>query len=116
MQFILVHKHGRCDISLSLLSMHLGDVSEANHKLFRMNQNACVALKKEAQGPGKLAFTSRQQTCHKHVDQSYCKGMVMKPVRLLRYKFLLAFLHLTVHNVPYGKPISFNLLSRPIET
>ena len=42
--------------------------------------------------------------------------MVMKPVRLLRYKFLLAFLHLTVHNVQYGKPIILNLLSRPIET
>ena len=48
MQFILVHKHGRCDVSLSLLSMHLGDVSEANHKLFRIIQNACVARKKEA--------------------------------------------------------------------
>ena len=42
--------------------------------------------------------------------------MVMKLVRILRYKSFLAFLHLTVHNVQYDKPIILNLLSRPIET
>ena len=31
--------------------------------------------------------------------QSYLSGMVTKPVRLLCYIFLLAFLDLTVHNV-----------------
>ena len=43
--------------------MHLGDVSDVNHKRFRMTrQNACVALKNEGYGPGKFASTSRQQT------------------------------------------------------
>ena len=43
----------------------------------------------------KLAL-SQEDTSFFH---SYQSGMVMKPVRLLCYMFLLAFLDLTVHSV-----------------